>query len=240
MIYIKVPSEFTSPVNELNNKTVCCPFEISPTNIPSEDVQTVQKLDLSNESLEDEVSVINNKHEDELSIDGGASVSFSRSRNNSFSLPEDNNNTNRDIVDVVKSKNSDKEEGELSSGDDEKENSFEDDSRAKKPRLNNNDDVSDGVGEDSINCSSNETSSLQSKNFFIIFLFIGIFLIKYLKIPINFKTNQFVILKGNRRLNTHQIRVVVLDYKPHFKSESRRYFPVAETKVVEEGFGPTM
>ncbi|CAH8579088.1 unnamed protein product [Schistosoma bovis] len=157
-----IPSEFTSPVNELNNKTVCCPFEISPTNIPSEDVQTVQKLDLSNESLEDEVSVINNKHEDELSINGGASVSFSRSRNNSFSLPEDNNNTNHDIVDVVNSKNSDKEEGELSSGDDEKENSFEDDSRAKKPRLNNNDDVSDGVGEDSIDCSSNETSSLQN------------------------------------------------------------------------------
>lgn len=227
-------------MNELNNKTVCCPFEISPTNIPSEDVQTVQKLDLSNESLEDEVSVINNKNEDELSINGGASVSFSRSRNNSFSLPEDNNNTNHDIVDVVTSKNSDKEEGELSSGDDEKENSFEDDSRAKKPRLNNNDDVSDGVGEDSIDCSSNETSSLQSKHFFIIFLFIGIFLIKYLKIPINFKANQFVILKGNRRFNTHQIRVGVLDYKPHSKSESRRYFPVAETKVVEEGFGPTM
>ncbi|XP_018652174.1 hypothetical protein Smp_087220 [Schistosoma mansoni] len=155
----KVPSKFTSPVNELNNKTVCCPFEKSPTNIPSEDIQTIQKLDLSHESLEDEVSVINNKHEDKLPITDDISVSFTSSRNNLFSLPEDNNN--HDFVDVMKSKNSDKEEGELSSGDDERENSFEDDSRAKKPHLNNDNDVSGGVGEDSINCSSNETLSLR-------------------------------------------------------------------------------
>ncbi|CAH8521515.1 unnamed protein product [Schistosoma turkestanicum] len=157
----KVHSQSTNLDNELNNKTVCCPYEKSSMNVPSEDIQTVQKLEPSNESLENGMSVIN-KYEDKLPISTetlttSVSVSLSNSRNDSCSLLENTNHHPHDI-DMVKRKTSEKEEGELSSGDDEKENSFEDDSQAKKPRMNNDDDVGGG----SVNCSSNEISSSQN------------------------------------------------------------------------------
>ncbi|KAH8871274.1 Microprocessor complex subunit DGCR8 [Schistosoma japonicum] len=157
----EVPSRSTDPVNELHsiNETECYPLEKpSEKSITPDNSNAAQELELHDDSLECEVSAVNGQ-EDKLIVTGtlttnDASLSFNNT--DSLSLFD----ISDEEIDLLKSKTSDKEEGELSSGDDEKENSV-DANRVKKPRL---DDDVNGGDMNSANRSSCETLS-QSRKF---------------------------------------------------------------------------
>ncbi|KAH8871273.1 Microprocessor complex subunit DGCR8 [Schistosoma japonicum] len=152
----EVPSRSTDPVNELHsiNETECYPLEKpSEKSITPDNSNAAQELELHDDSLECEVSAVNGQ-EDKLIVTGtlttnDASLSFNNT--DSLSLFD----ISDEEIDLLKSKTSDKEEGELSSGDDEKENSV-DANRVKKPRL---DDDVNGGDMNSANRSSCETLS---------------------------------------------------------------------------------
>ncbi|KAK4470746.1 hypothetical protein MN116_006271 [Schistosoma mekongi] len=155
----EVPSKSTDSVNKSHNvnKTECCALEKpSEKSITPDNSNAAQELELHDKSLECDVSVVDGQEDNLLAIGTLTTNDVSLSLNNtdSFSLFD----IGDEEIGLLKSKTSDKEEGELSSADDEKENSFEA-NRVKKPRLN--DDVN-GDDMNSANRSSCETLSQDS------------------------------------------------------------------------------
>ncbi|CAH8558405.1 unnamed protein product [Heterobilharzia americana] len=117
----KDKSKAVDPIDKPNNETDRCSPEKSPF-IPTEATQKIEELEVYDESSECLLSVVNEEN-NTLTITEVPNTDVTAQTNASFPLPC-----------LRQSICSDKEEGELSSADDEKENSEED--RVKKPRLN--------------------------------------------------------------------------------------------------------